>query len=81
MYKPGTTKLKWFLKFKDYDCQRSIKMASKTERPAREGSGALNKDIWETYMTACQELCEFEEILCYPTVHRTDSVRVSVQQN
>lgn len=45
MYKPGTTKLKRFLKFKDYDCQRSIKMASKTERPAREGSGALNKDI------------------------------------
>ena len=45
MYKPGTTKLKRFLKFKDYDCQRSIKMASKTERPAREGGGTLNKDI------------------------------------
>lgn len=48
-----------------------IKMVSETEREAREMNGALNKYIQETYIIACQELCGFEEGICFPAIHPT----------
>lgn len=56
-------------------------MVSEIERGANGVSGALKKHILETYMITCQELCGFEEGMCYPAIPPTNLFILSDQQN
>lgn len=44
-------------------------MVLETKRRARVVHGSFGKYISETYIIACQELCEFKGGICYPVIH------------